>query len=115
MKSLLAFMIALGFVFCVPANAEPMTVKVNKGTIDPVPIAISPFHAQSPAEAAFAKWRGQAWKLGVVAAFLLMINLLTSPGHLWFYWPALGFCFLLLMRWPSGVDPRRLWQSRRQP
>jgi len=67
------------------------------------------------AEAAFAKWRGRAWKLAVVAAFLLMINLLTSPGHLWFYWPMLGFCFLLLLRWPSGVDPRRLWPPRRQP
>ena len=64
--------------------------------------------------AAIAKWRSQAWKLDVVAVFLLTINLLTSPFRLWFYWPLLGFAFFLLLRWPSGADPRRIWPSRQE-
>lgn len=28
---------------------------------------------------------------GVVNAFLIVINLITSPGSLWFYWPLLGW------------------------
>ncbi|MBF4472464.1 2TM domain-containing protein [Flavobacterium sp. HJJ] len=31
----------------------------------------------------------------VVNCFLVIINLVTSPGHLWFYWP--------LMWWGLGV------------
>lgn len=27
----------------------------------------------------------------VVNVFLLIVNLLTSPEHLWFYWPMLGW------------------------
>lgn len=26
----------------------------------------------------------------LVIPFLVALNLLTSPGHLWFYWPMLG-------------------------
>jgi adenylate cyclase len=97
-------------------SAEPVMayrVQVSPGASRPVPLQM-PGHGGTPdADAAIAKWRGQAWKLGVVAAFLLTVNLLTSPGRLWFYWPLLGFAFFLLMRWPSGVDPRRLWSVRR--
>lgn len=67
------------------------------------------------AEAAFAKWRQHAWRLGVLAIFLLVINLLTSPTRLWFYWPMLGFAMFLLMRFPTGIDPRRLWPKRHDP
>ena len=31
--------------------------------------------------------------------FLLIINLLTDPGDLWFYWPALGWGLLLFLHW----------------
>lgn len=27
----------------------------------------------------------------IVNAFLVVVNLLTSPKHLWFYWPMLGW------------------------
>jgi adenylate cyclase len=67
------------------------------------------------AEAAFAKWRRHAWRFGVIAAFLMLVNLITSPGYFWFIWPWLGMGLVLLLRWPAGIDPRRLWPSRRQP
>lgn len=67
------------------------------------------------AEAAFVKWRRHAWRLGVLTVFLLIINLVTSPMRLWFYWPMLGFAMFLLMRFPAGVDPRRLWPKRHDP
>lgn len=71
--------------------------------------------ANQDAEAAFAKWRAHAWRLGVLSLFLLVINLLTSPGALWFYWPMLGFAMFLLMRFPAGIDPRRIWPKRHDP
>ncbi|WP_374304175.1 adenylate/guanylate cyclase domain-containing protein [Ferrovibrio sp.] len=74
-----------------------------------------PMPAKHEAEAAFAKWRQHAWRLGVLTVFLLVINLLTSPTHLWFYWPMLGFAMFLLMRFPTGIDPRRLWPKRHDP
>ncbi|MCW0234827.1 MAG: adenylate/guanylate cyclase domain-containing protein [Ferrovibrio sp.] len=95
--------------------AEPVAayrVQISPGIARPAPVQMPGSGLESDADAAIAKWRGQAWKLGVLAAFLLIVNLLTSPGRMWFYWPLLGFAFFLLMRWPSGVDPRRLWQSR---
>jgi adenylate cyclase len=95
--------------------AEPVPayrVQIASAAPRPATAAMPSGAAPSDADAALAKWRGQAWKLGVIAVFLLMINLLSSPGRLWFYWPLLGFAFLLVLRWPAGVDPRRLWQSR---
>lgn len=56
MKSIFTLiMIALtGIAFAAPAHAQ-LKVDVTRGKIDPVPIAISPFHGASPSEAAFAK------------------------------------------------------------
>lgn len=65
------------------------------------------------ADAAFAKWRTQAWRLAVLTVFLLIINLVTSPSRLWFYWPMLGFGMFLAMRFPIGVGLHRLWPFRR--
>lgn len=65
------------------------------------------------AEVAFAQWRRNAWRLGVIAVFLLIVNLITSPGRLWFFWPLLGFGLFLLLRFPAGIDLRRLWPFRR--
>lgn len=64
-------------------------------------------------EAAFVKWRRRAWQSGIIVAFLIIINLITSPGRLWFYWPMLGMLFMLILKFPDGVDPRRLWPSRK--
>lgn len=55
MKKILAVFVALcGIVFVSPAHAQ-LRVDVNKGKIEPVPIAIAPFYAQRPEFAAFAK------------------------------------------------------------
>lgn len=66
------------------------------------------------AEVAFAKWRRFAWRFAVIAAFLMIVNLITSPGYFWFIWPWLGMGLVLMLRWPAGIDPRRLWPSRRE-
>ena len=48
--------------------------------------------------------------LGVIG-FLFIINMLTSPGSLWFYWPALGWGFFLFLHWIKGTNG----SSRRKP
>lgn len=60
-------------------------------------------------EAAIAKWRRHLWRFGILALFFIILNLVTSPGRIWFFWPLLGFGLLLAMRYPVGVDPRRMW------
>jgi len=64
-------------------------------------------------DAAIIKWRRHAWRALVITGFLLIINLVTSPGRLWFFWPALGFAMFLLLRLPVGVSWRQLWPLRR--
>lgn len=64
-------------------------------------------------DAAIVKWRRTAWRALVISSFLLVINLLTSPGYLWFFWPMLGFAMLLLLKLPAGADLRQLWPLRR--
>lgn len=61
-----------------------------------------------------ATWRRMAWRGGIIVVFLLIINLLTSPSRLWFYWPMLGICLVLALRFPVGADLRHLWPSRRE-
>jgi len=34
----------------------------------------------------------------VVNVFLLLINLITSPGSLWFYWPAIFWGFGIILQ-----------------
>lgn len=97
---------------------EPVSayrVLVNGAEPVAVPRQSTPSPATEDGDAAFTKWRRHAWRFGVIAAFLTIINLITSPGYFWFVWPLLGFAMVLLLRWPTGVDPRRLWPSRRQP
>ena len=36
-------------------------------------------------------FRSHVLAYAIVNAGLLMINILTSPGHWWFYWPMLGW------------------------
>lgn len=68
--------------------------------------------AADTADSAFLKWRRHAWRFGVIAVFLMIVNLITSPGYFWFIWPWLGMALVLMLRWPTGVDPRRLWARR---
>lgn len=71
--------------------------------------AARPAPQADDAEARFTAWRSRAWKIGVIVAFLTIINLVTSPGHFWAFWPALGMAFFLIMKFPAGISPRRLW------
>lgn len=55
MKNLLPLlMVFAGLVLALPAQAQ-LRVDVNRGKIEPVPVAISPFYAERPDHAAFAK------------------------------------------------------------
>ena len=51
---LLGFLAIAAFTMSHPAQAQ-LRVDVNKGKIEPVPVAISPFYAEKPEFAAFAK------------------------------------------------------------
>jgi adenylate cyclase len=100
-------------------SAEP--VAAYRVLLGGVQVGTAPKHqmpqlpaAADDAEAAFIKWRRFAWRFAVIAAFLMIVNLVTSPRYFWFIWPWLGMGLVLLLRWPAGVDPRRLWPSRRE-
>ncbi len=49
-----ALLLAFGLLYAVPAQAQ-LRVDVNKGKIEPVPVAISPFYPERPEFAEFAK------------------------------------------------------------
>ena len=40
---------------------------------------------------------GFLFKAPLIVLFLFIINLMTSPGHWWFQWPALGLGFAWVM------------------
>lgn len=113
----------IGFDFLGPREikniAEPVAayrvLLGGQAAATPRPRADQPEAGAGDLEIGFAKWKRHAWRFGVLSVFLLLINLLTSPGALWFYWPMLGFALFLLMRFPAGIDPRRLWPKRRNP
>lgn len=65
-------------------------------------------------EEAIRKWRRNAMRGVVVIVFLALINLLTSRHSIWFHWPLLGMAMMLALRYPYGVDPRRMWPLWRQ-
>jgi len=95
-----------------PVPAYRVLVHGNAAAMG-TPARIAPHHPDD-AEAKFAAWRSRAWKIAVVIAFLAIVNLITSPGRLWFYWPALGFALFLILKFPAGIDPRRLWPQKRR-
>jgi len=45
----------------------------------------------------------------LVNAFLLVINLVTSPYELWFYWPLLGWGIAVLIQAASVFGGERFW------
>jgi adenylate cyclase len=97
--------------------AEPVSAyRVLLGTdaARPAPIRMaSGMESGNGMTDAIIKWRRYAWRALVITGFLLIINLVTSPGRLWFFWPALGFAMLLLLRLPLGASWRQLWPLRR--
>ena len=44
-----------------------------------------------------AKFYRRCMMMGTIMVFLLILNLVTSPSHLWFFWPALPITFMLVM------------------
>ena len=46
-----------------------------------------------------------------VIVFLLIINLLTYGGTLWFHWPALGWGLLLFLHWRPSFRSSYKWQD----
>ncbi|ASW75320.1 histidine kinase [Chryseobacterium piperi] len=49
----------------------------------------------------------------LVIPFLLALNLLTSPGHLWFYWPMLGWGVGLAAHAATVFGIGRDWEERK--
>lgn len=98
-------------------SAEPVSayrVLLGGVQVGAVPKHQMPPAATDDAEAALIKWRRFAWRFAVIAVFLMIVNLITSPRYFWFIWPWLGMGLVLMLRWPAGIDPRRLWPSRRE-
>ena len=49
----------------------------------------------------------------IVIPFLVIINLLTSPGQLWFYWPMLGWGIGLLAHGMNVFAIGRNWEEKK--
>jgi len=95
-----------------PVPAYRVLVPGSAPATHGTPARTAPHHLDD-AEAKFAAWRNRAWKVAIIIAFLAIINLITSPGRLWFFWPALGFALVMILKFPAGIDPRRLWPLKR--
>ncbi|MBW2091946.1 MAG: 2TM domain-containing protein, partial [Deltaproteobacteria bacterium] len=46
-----------------------------------------------------------------VAGFFLIINLVTTPRHIWFFWPVLPWALGLFIHWRRVTDFRRTRQK----
>ncbi|OBW42880.1 hypothetical protein AB670_00729 [Chryseobacterium sp. MOF25P] len=49
----------------------------------------------------------------LIIPFLLVINLLTSPDYLWFYWPMLGWGFGVVLHAIGTFGIGRDWEERK--
>lgn len=49
----------------------------------------------------------------LVIPFLFILNLLTTPDHLWFYWPMLGWGLGLTLHAVSTFGIGRNWEERK--
>lgn len=49
----------------------------------------------------------------LVIPFLLILNLLTSPGHLWFYWPMLGWGLGLTIHAVNTFGIGKNWEEKK--
>lgn len=78
----------------------------------PEPVTPPTGGAQQDTAARLQAWRRLLWRFGVILVFLIVINLITSPSHIWFFWPMLGMGLLLALRYPSEAFPEGLWRSR---
>jgi adenylate cyclase len=112
----------IGFSFLGPREikniAEPVPAyrvlldQPAGATVAVEPPAAAPGAAQKDIAARLQAWRRLVWRFGVILAFLIIINLATSPGHIWFFWPMLGIALLLALRYPSEAFPEGLRRRR---
>lgn len=49
----------------------------------------------------------------IVIPFLLILNLLTSPNHLWFYWPMLGWGIGIVAHAVNTFGIGREWEEKK--
>lgn len=49
----------------------------------------------------------------LVIPFLLVLNLLTSPDHLWFYWPMLGWGMGLVAHGINVFGIGKNWEEKK--
>ena len=52
----------------------------------------------------------------VMSVFFIVLNLVTSPDHLWFYWPMLGWglgLFLQGVRVFTDIGLSKEWEEKR--
>ena len=49
----------------------------------------------------------------IVIPFLLVLNLLTAPEHLWFYWPMLGWGIGLAVHAVSVFGIGKSWEEKK--
>lgn len=111
----------IGFAFLGPREikniAEPVQayrVLLDQGTTatDTPPARPVP-EPQDFSATPFEKWRRRAWRFGAILVFLIVINLLTSPGYLWFVWPMLYMGLHLALTFPFGAFPGGILPPRR--
>lgn len=50
----------------------------------------------------------------VINAFLLLLNLRTSPGHLWFYWPLFGWGLGVAIHGATVFGSNKFWGQQWQ-
>lgn len=49
----------------------------------------------------------------LVIPFLIILNLITSPQHLWFYWPMLGWGLGLTMHAVNTFGIGKNWEDKK--
>lgn len=49
----------------------------------------------------------------LVIPFLLILNLMTAPNHLWFYWPMLGWGLGLTIHAVSTFGIGKNWEEKK--
>ena len=56
---------------------------------------------------------GNLFSYVIVITFLIILNLITSPKHLWFYWPMLGWGIGIAAHGISVFSIGRTWEERK--
>lgn len=68
--------------------------------------------------AAMRNFHRRATTFGVIALFLLCVNVITAPGHWWVVWPVLGMAFALAMNAIHVYGPDAMlgpdWEARKR-